>query len=537
MDASGQEDQSWCVKTQTNWTNHGRGVQSFVERHEGKVTGVISGWDRLRLQGSLRALYMREIMEMYLWRAQVLWKDFKGHVKEVSEHIRAAGNEAAKEAGRPVIYLPGGDVRKEALIEQIRQRDQIDEGLIAVLSAVEPCRTWQARGERQTQRLHLELHWSKCTHLYFYLVHPVFGLMHLRVQTWFPFLLHVCVNGREWLSRQLTEAGVDYTREDNCFTCLEDPFLAQTLLDAQLRTRWDQQLNPLVAQYHPTHYHLQQIVPVDYYWTVAESEYATDIMFKDRASVEAIYPALVHHSIMSFGAEQVLGFLGRKQPGNAEIKTDRRRREPGVRVKYWVNKNSLKLYDKGSVLRSEVTINEPDEFKVYRQSEADPKGSKSWRVLRRSVVDMPRRAEVSRAANERHFAALAAVNHDQPLAQTLAPICRPITRHSRRYRALRPFSAEDQAVLRTLNRADFSLHGLRHRDLREALAPVWPADLTEKQISGRISRLLRLLRAHGLLAKISRTQRYRITPKAHQIATAVLAAAQASTPQLTRLAA
>jgi hypothetical protein len=529
--------QSWCVKTQDICAGHGRGVAAFVQRHGEKVTGVVSGWDRLRLQGSLRALYAPEIMEEYLWRAGVLWKDFKGHVMEVTEHIRDAADAAAADAGRPVQYRRGGLIRKEALVEQIRQRDRIEEGLVTVLSAVEPCRTWQVRGDRATKRLHVELGWGKCLHLYFYLIHPLLGLMHLRLQTWFPFLLHVGLNGREWLSRQLEGEGLKFVREDNCFTQLADVGRAQALLDAQLRTRWDQLLDPLVELYHPTHRLLREVLPVDYYWTLAQSEHATDVMFRDRASLAAVYPALVHHSVMSFGAEQVLGFLGRQRCGESEVQTDRRRREPGVRVKHWVDRNSIKLYDKGPVLRSEVTINEPAAFKVYRASEREPCGPKGWRQLRRSVADAPRRAQVSRAASERHLEALSAVACDTALAETLAPVSHAIERDGQRYRALRVFDPLDQALLRAINHVDFTLHGLRHRDLRAALAAHLPAGLTAKQIAGRIGRLLRLLRAHGLLAKVPRTQRYRTTQKGRQIATAVLAAAAASTPQLTRLAA
>jgi len=475
-------------------------------------------------------------MQMYLWRAQVLWKDFKHHVREVSAHVREAASTAAADAQRPVLYLRGRQ-RKEALIDEIRRRDGITEGLVAVLSAVEPCRTWFARGDRRNRRLRLELGWGTCAHVYFYLVHPRFGLMHLRVQTWFPFLVHVCLNGREWLSRQLHTAGLTFTREDNCFTHVSDCAKAQQLLDEQLTTRWDQALSPLVEQYHPTHQLIHDIVPVDYYWTVAESEHATDVMFRDRASLTSMYPSLVHHSVMSFGAEQVLRFLGRSAAGNSEVKTDRRRREPGVRVKHWVDKNSLKLYDKGSVLRSEVTINEPAGFKVYRASENNPRGAKAWRELRRSVVDLPRRAAVSRAASERHLEALAAVNCQTALAVTLAPICRPVVRRGQRHRALRPFDSVDHALLTALNRVEWALHGLRHADLRVTMAAQWPTQLTDKQIAGRIGRLIRLLRAHGLLAKIPRTHRYRVTPKARVVLTALLAAAKASTPQLTRLAA
>jgi hypothetical protein len=524
------------VKTQI-WQGHGRGVESFVQRHREKVTGVVSGWDRLRLQGTLRGLYQPEIMAQYLWGAQVRWKDFKGHVREVTGHIRGEAERHAREAQRPMIYLRSSGVRKEELIAGLRQKDGIDEGLIAVLSAVEPCRTWFARGDRQARKLRLELGWGKCIHLYFYFIHPVFGQMHLRLQTWFPFLIQFCLNGREWLARQMSAEGLGFTREDNGFSSLENVRRAQELLDQQHRQQWQRPLDAMVEQYHPTHRLIHAILPVDYYWTAAETELATDVMFQDRASLERIYPALVHHSVMAFGAEQVLGFLGRKQAGNSEVKTDRRRREPGVRVKHWVDENSQKMYNKGASLRVETTINNPDAFKVYRPSEREPQGEKDWRPLRRTVADLPRRAQVSRAACERHLEALAAVECTTPLGETVAPICRAITRKGRRYRALRPMDEFDQAVLRAINRIEFTLHGLRNRDLQAALRDVLPAALTPKQRSARIGRTLQLLRAHGLLAKISHTQRYRVTSKAREVATAVLAAAAASTPQLTRLAA
>jgi hypothetical protein len=467
----------------------------------------------------------------------VLWKDFKHHVKEVTEHIRGEASATAREAGRPMIYLRSSAMRKETLISEVRQRDRIDEGLIAILSAVEPCRTWSARGDRQTRKLRLELGWGRCTHLYFYFIHPLFGQMHLRLQTWFPFLIQFCLNGREWLARQMSAEGLEFTREDNGFAHLENVARAQELLDEQHRLHWQAPLDALVEQYHPTHRLIHAILPVDYYWTAAETELATDVMFRDRASLDKIYPALVHHSVMTFGAEQVLGFLGRKQAGNSEVKTDRRRREPGVRVKHWIDENSQKMYNKGASLRVETTINNPKAFKVYRPSECAPQGQKAWRALRRTVADLPRRAQVSRAACERHLEALAAVECTIPLGEAVAPICRPITRHGRRYRALRPMAEFDQAVLRAINHVDFTLHGVRNRDLQATLRHVLPARLSPQQRSGRIGRTLQLLRAHGLLAKISRTQRYRVTAKARQIATAMAAALAASTPRLTRLAA
>ena len=129
------------------------------------------------------------------------------------------------------------------------------------------------------------------------------------------------------------------------------------------------------------------------------------------------------------------------------------------------------------------------------------------------------------------------VASDTALAETLTPVCRPIVRDGQRFRAVQPFAPLDQTLLRAIIRTEFALHGLRNRDLRIALKPLLPTGLTEKQTAGRIGRLLRWLRAHGLLAKVARTQRYRVTRKGREIATAVLTAAASSTSQLTGLAA
>jgi hypothetical protein len=80
------------------------------------------------------------------------------------------------------------------------------------------------------------LEWGKCLHLYFYVQHPRFGLLHLRLQTGFPFLIHICLNGQEWLARQMDEKGLRYRKADNRFTWLEDFQKAQDLAEAQLRT-------------------------------------------------------------------------------------------------------------------------------------------------------------------------------------------------------------------------------------------------------------------------------------------------------------
>jgi hypothetical protein len=295
----------------------------------------------------------------------------------------------------------------------------------------------------------------------------------------------------------------------------------------------------VLKQCHPLHAEITAPIGAQYYWTAAETEYATDVMFRDRAALGRIYPALVHHAMMSFGSEQMLRFMGRSgKPGlHDDVQSNQRRWADGVRVKHWVNKNSLKAYDKDSILRVEATVNEPKDFRSYRCAEKKPGGPKRWRILRRSVADFYRRAEVSRAATERYLTALAAVHVKTSLGEQAAQVCRPVRRDGHRYRALNPMAENDAQLLAIVNRGEFALNGFRNRDLRSHLYPATEDKQQQHKEMAAVGRRLQLLRAHGLIAKVPKTHRYTVTEKGRNVITALLAARQASTEELTALAA
>ena len=525
---------------------HGRGVQEFLARHGDDVTGVISGFDRVRLRASLRYLYEPSFMRRYLSTAHVLLKDFAGYVSGWTGRVRAATHALAAQHGRPVQYLYSSAARKELLARELARRDGITEGLIGVWSCVEPCLTYFVRRDAEAKKLVLRLEPGKCLHHYFYFQHAELGLLHLRLQTWFPFQVWVCLNGRLWLARQLDQAGLGYVQRENCFTAIADVPRAQALAQAQLRTHWPTRLQPLLEQCHPLAAELCRPLGLAYYWSVDESEYATDLMFKTPAALARLYPALVHHGIRHFGCRDVLRFLGRKVPaqgpahGNyqGEVLSELKHRPEGLRLKHQVNGNTLKLYDKqGQVLRVETTLNRPHDFRVYRTSERQPKGRKRWLVLRKSVADVPRRAQVCAAANDRYLGALAGAPAGTALRELVQPVCRPVTKKGRRHRALNPWAEPDAPLLETISRGEWALNGFRNRDVRAALYPA-PADQAEqRRRAGRVTRALARLRAHGLIKKVSGTHRYLVTPQGRQVLTALLAARQADVQQLSQLAA
>lgn len=521
----------------TTATEGGDAPHPFVQQHQESVIGVLQGWDRLRLQGTLRSLYHASVLEYYLKMAGVQWRNFKDFVLGWTGKIKEATAGVAEKAGRTIRYLNTSAVRKEDVAREVAKEEKVKQGLITILSAVEPCRTWRIRRNAETGRPGFQMEWAKCMHYYFYWQHEEVGFCHLRLQTWFPFLVQICINGREWLGQSLDREGVAYRREANCFPWLADVPRAQALMDQQSQMDWGRLCQGLVERCHPCHQEISRPLKQGYYWSVAESEFATDVMFRDRGALQRIYPGLVHHAMMSFGSEQVLRFHNRSHAGaKEEIQTDRRRGEDGVRVKHWLKGNSVKFYDKGSVLRSEVTINEPRDLRIWRAAENDPQGPKAMRILRRSVADLYKRAELSKAGTERHLSALASVHQRTPLAEEAAVPCKKVRRKGRSHRGLQPFG-QDARLLEIVNRGEFTLNGFRNRDIRQHLyEPVLTGKAQRRQASA-VSRKLQILRAHGLIRRIAKTHRYQVTPKGRRILTALQSALQASTEELTNLAA
>ena len=292
---------------------------SFVTQHASDVIGVVSGFDRLRLMATLRSLYQPSFMMAYLSRVGVLLKNFAAFASAWTERVRFAAQQLAQSTGRPLLYLHGSSERKELLARDQVRRDGLISGLIGIWSVVEPCLTYFVRRERAQKKLVLRLEPGKCLHYYFYFLHEELGLLHLRLQTWFPFAINLCLNGRHWLARQLDQAGLGYVQRENCFTWLEDVPRAQALARAQLQSAWPALLQPLVAQCHPHAPELCAPLALSYYWSVSESEYATDVMFKSPAALARLYPALIHQGIKHFGSTDVLRFLGHKVQANGRV--------------------------------------------------------------------------------------------------------------------------------------------------------------------------------------------------------------------------
>ena len=126
--------------------------------------------------------------------------NLKPFLLENAERIKDHAIAMAKKHERPFQYL-SSNMRKEDTAGKLAERDAIEEGLVCIFSILEPCRTFSFRFK--PGRPYVQSARRKCLHLYFYFMDRDFGLIPVRIQSWFALQIKIYVNGHEWLARKL----------------------------------------------------------------------------------------------------------------------------------------------------------------------------------------------------------------------------------------------------------------------------------------------------------------------------------------------
>ena len=510
-------------------------MNAFIEKHRKHIIGVLNGWDRIVFRGTLRLVANLAGMHSYLSYLGILMKDFKEYAQRKTAALIEASVAKAEQAGRRNVYLHSSRTNKEQVALHIAARDGIREGLICILRTVEPCMTYKLHKNRQNKTLDLELFQGKCMHLYHYWYDAYFGFMGARIQTWFPFAIQMWMNGREWLAHRMDQEGLAYQRHDNCFPWIADFGRAQELMDQLHATDWRRQFGRIARWLNPAHETMFAGFPLHYYWTSHETEWATDIAFRDCRALAGIYPQLVRGAMIAFASKDVLRFLGKRLYPNSqeEVTSSYRDRPEGIRIKHAAHANSVKAYDKaGSILRAECTINNHRAFRVHRPSERAPGGPKKTLPMSKGIVDFYARSQVSGRINDRYLDALATLDTSERVETVIAPICRRHTSKGKSIRALRPWSPVDQQLLAAVSACGLA-GDFRNHAIAACLYPNRPA----KEVTAKVTYLLRLLREHKIIRRLPKTRRYRLTAKGAQIIATVFLTQKATTEQLNKAAA
>lgn len=485
-------------------------MKKFKETRENETQGSLTIFDRVIFRGNMRSFHFNQAFEQFLRRQGVLLKDYSEYVQEMSGRLKAHALGIAEEVNRPYVFIQSPNQSKEEMAKKIAEADGIESGLVCVLGAVEPCKSFTVRGNGETKRKEVVYEHRKCNHLYFYYIDEEFGWMHVRLQSWFPFGIQIYISGHEYVARQLSAQGIGYQEYDNSFIQVDDLEIAQKLCDKFAHRKWAPTLKAFARRHNPLLDELERAGIQEYYWVTHSCEIATDLLFNEQKTLDDLLPELFQESLLTFSAKDVMRFLGKKLTGNfkGEIIHSLKERPEGWRVKHSAKTNSIKMYNKCNVLRVETTINKSRDFRMPADN------PRRWKPLNKSVANFWRLYQIGKDANHRYLHSLDNASiPDGEAVLALDRLCRSQTSESgKRIAKFNPVSIDDCSLFAAVLSLQHNIHGFRNKDICAAIFDQEPASVHDaRRRSAKVSRLLAKLRGHGLIAQVAHSRLYRAT--------------------------
>ena len=488
----------------------------ILDQYADKIKGSFSFFDRMIINGYLPPLMNEYSRAGALYQLGVPYKNFKSYFMDVTNSITDHIENSASKLKRPIQYLASPNERKEDIAKRILAQSPIDDGLICVLKTLESCRTAKVYGS-DSGKLVVKSCYTKCLHYYLYYLDKVYGFMFVKIQTWFPFNIQVYINVREMMKSVFDKNNISYQCYDNSFTHISDVAKAQALADKFASKKLCKNLDAFAKSINPFLDTVQNTFGQGYYWCVNQCEFATDVMFKERSFLEDIYPSLVGHAFYDFTCTDVFTFMGRKPDPRfqGEAVSDYKDRPIGCRVKFKLKSNSIKMYDKCSVLRIETTVNDPREFKVYATvNHRDGTESKEWKPMGRSISNLYRYAEVAKACNGRFLDAMTDIIPVKSTLDEIGKICSGKKVNGKTLTGFNVWNPEVVLIMETICDGKYFINGFRNRDIGKV---IFPGIKDPKKLSSKVSRTLKKLRQHGLIKKVPKSRRYHVTSKGRRI--------------------
>lgn len=498
------------------------------------IKGFLTAFDRVIIRGRLMPLTTDAGATSYAYNNHILFKDWKEYSEGVTRQITGHAEELCKKLGRPFINLDSQAERDRRKLSKERKEDRarkcleenpLPEGceLICVMSATEPGKTFCIRG-RGSGQLSLGLNNNgRCKHLYYYLMHKRYGFMYVKLMTWYPFTMEIYINGREALKKDFEEAGISYKTYDNCFTDISDVGKAQELSDAFAGEDHSAAFETLAELVNPCYGMLRKQVGEGYSWFMHQTEVATDIMFVDSGKLKNIYSSIVEFAFNCFSCKDIFRFFGKKFSNSYkdEVRSDFKERPEGCRWKAFMKSNSIKVYDKQSVLRVETTINYA-RFFTEKKGVFNKEGEfikYEYVNLRKGISAMPRYLEIGKGCNERLISELDGVLPRGEAVKEIEKLSKRRMVDGRSVAGLNLMNAETYSILKVIASEDYSVQGFRNKDI----APrIYPGVKNKRKRSAKTSRLIRKLRTHGLVSKVPRASRYLVSKKGRMVIAALV---------------
>ena len=478
-------------------------MNPFVKQHQSEINNVLCCFDRVVITGMLPDIGHAQAMTGLLGYNKIRVFDYAQWAEPLRNKLRSNAEQIAGQAGLEIEFIRNHKAfRKEDRIKEILAARGEFPGLVHIFSAMESCASYRPWFDKKKQYALLKPTTGKCLHYYFYFIDEEFGLCYVRVPTWAPFRLQVYFNGHSWLARQLLQADIPFEIADNAFLSIADPERAQHIADSLNARRLHQHLDAWALRFCPVVKHFRS----GYHWSFMQTEFATDVVFRRQPTFQPLYEAIVRTAVHVIKAEQVATFLGRKLTNayRGEVGNDFSTRIEGTRIRHHMGPVSIKLYDKFSLIaRVECTANDVAFFKHHRYVE-QRNGERVFKLapLRKSIYSLNDLRQIMLAANNRYLAFMACIDNPDAEHKALAKMAAPVKSKGRTFRGFNLFLNPDYQLFLTLARGEWAISGFRAANLRKHIPDLTP---------GRSSYLLKRLRTHGLIKKVSRSYKYYLT--------------------------
>jgi hypothetical protein len=406
----------------------------------------------------------------------------------------------------PLITFEKGQ-RKDEVAAELRAKFAPREGVVFVGKAQEKCTVYRTE-KRHNPKKNTSYAWivksnALVNNYYFYCVDQNFGPFFLKFCSYFPYNAKLCLNGHEYAKRQLERGGIRYQALDNGIQSCADPKRLQGIcdslsaekIDALLR-KWLRRLpHPFPARDRQAGYRYQiSILQIELSLTqVLDRPVSGRIFFEDviRENLDIGRPKQVQ-LIFDRGVTKTT-------PGSFRTRVITDGVIPSLHIDY--KGTRIKQYHKeGQALRTETTINNTKDFYIGK-----------------SLRNLPALRQIGFAANRR-LLHIETITHDSILAEeTFQQLNRPRILDGQRVSALRFADSMVQAVWNALLVFDLLPAGFSNRELRVNLASLL-GQPAESFTQGRMTYQLRRLRLHGLIERIPKSHRYRLTSFGFRVA-------------------
>ena len=502
---------------------------NIIQQNEEKINGILETFDRMIINGYLLNLCNYRQFLYYLIQNNVQLKDFNKFALAQTDLLCSHIEEYVKENNIELKYLSSAKISKDDIARDEFNKDINKVGLIAAFSVVEICNTMTVAPNHSTKKLEVTSRSTKCKHYYFYYNDEEFGWMFLKIQTWFPYNVQIYINGREYLSKILDKNNIKYEMYNNSFSFIENFEEAQNLADKILDKKISDSFDGIIKKINNLLPNIERIFSHSYYWCIDQCEFATDINFKSRSDLSSFYKTLVETTYFAFSSEDIYSFFGRNVSKiytfkKGEIISDLRNRYQGYRIKFKINNNQIKMYDKGNNLRIEVTINNPKDFKILKEKEKLINHKKleivkEWVPMGKSIANLYRYVEISKSIIKRYIEAMPEINMDKVSVEDVTKISTSKEVNGRRYSAFNVLNQETLLLFQIISSGDFIINGFTNKNVRQRFFK--ECSESTRNIS-KTTRILAKLKAHNIIKKVARKNKYYLTNDGRKLISNVL---------------